>query len=274
MSTIQSRLSALLGSAWHVNQVAFVNQLALEIQGGNAAGIDPLTTTISTVGAGTLTAAALTGGIVNRTGSTAAYSDTTDTAVNIIAAMPNQNVGTSQIVHIENTVAFPETISAGAGVTVSGNAVVPPLSTGVFLMTIATAATVTLVGIGSVPLAQLPDAQYVTAAGQSTQLTGAQVAGAKYCVYDNTGTTPGNLQMPIATALVAAIPNAQVGQSYVLRIRNSSASANTATITTATGITLTGTMTIPQFQARDYIVTLTSLTTVTVQSVGITAANV
>jgi hypothetical protein len=52
-----------------------------------------------------------------------------------------------------------------------------------------------LFGVG----AALPNAQYTTAALQSAPMTGAQVAGAKVVVFDNTGTTPGNLQMPIAT---------------------------------------------------------------------------
>lgn len=129
----------------------------------------------------------------------------------------------------------------------------------------ATAAVWILVG-------QFADAQYATAAGQSALLTGAQVAGARSCVYDNTGTTPGNLQMPTAANLVAAIPGAYVGQSYILEIRNSSGSANTATITTNTGITLTGTMTIAQNVTRRFVVTLVSLTAVTVQSVGLSAA--
>ncbi len=118
----------------------------------------------------------------------------------------------------------------------------------------------------------LPDAKYSTAALQSATMTGAQVAGAKVVAFDNTGTTPANLQMPTAAAIVAAHPGAVVGQAYVLKIRNSSGSANTATITTNTGITLTGTMTIAQTVTREFIVTLVSLTAVTVQSIGISAA--
>jgi hypothetical protein len=116
-----------------------------------------------------------------------------------------------------------------------------------------------LFGVG----APLPNAQYTTAALQSAPMTGAQVAGAKVVVFDNTGTTPGNLQMPIATDLVAAIPGAAVGERYILKIRNSSGAANTATITTNTGITLVGTMTIAQNVTREFVVTLTSLTAVT-----------
>lgn len=122
------------------------------------------------------------------------------------------------------------------------------------------------------PYTVIPPAQYATAALQSATMTGAQVAGSRTCVFDNTGTTPGNLQMPTAAAIVAAISGAQAGLSYILKIRNSSGSANTATITTNTGITLTGTMTIAQNVTREFVVTLVSLTAVTVQSVGLSAA--
>lgn len=118
----------------------------------------------------------------------------------------------------------------------------------------------------------LPDAKYSTAALQSAAMTAAQVSGAKSVVFDNTGTTPGNLQMPTAAAIVANIAGAVVGQAYMLKIRNSAGAANTATITTNTGITLTGTMTIAQNVTREFVVTLVSLTAVTVQSVGLSAA--
>lgn len=225
-------------------------------------------TSLSTVGAGTVTAAGIAGGVTNRTGSTAAYTDTTDTAANIIAALPNANIGQSFVWTYYNNTLGVGTITGGSGVTVT-NGLVPPAQWAEFLVTYTAAATVTITAIAMGPNASLPYAQYSTAAGQSTLLTGAQVAGAAFTVYDNTGTTPGNLQFPTAANVVAAIPNAQIGMSYTLQIRNSSGSANTATITTNTNITLTGTMTIAQFATRTFIVTLTSLTTVTVQSVGL-----
>lgn len=239
-----------------------------------AVASNPSNTAIATVGDGTLTAAALIGGVITRSGSTAAYTDTTATAAQLLAELgSDEPVGKAQLVFIKNTVAFPETISGGAGVTVSGSAVVPPLSVGVFLLTYSAATpTFTLVGLGSLPIANLPAAQFSTAALESAAMTGPQVAGANVVNFLNTGTTPGNLQMPTATNLVAAIPNAQIGMSYMLNIRNGSGAANTATITTNTGITLTGTMTIAQNVTRTFVVTLTSLTAVTVQSMGISAA--
>lgn len=118
----------------------------------------------------------------------------------------------------------------------------------------------------------LKDAQYSTAALQSAVIPAANLAGAKVVAFENTGTTPANLQFDTAANIVAAIPNARVGAAYLLKIRNSSGSANTATITTNTGITLTGTMTIPQNTTREFLVTLTSLTAVAVNSLGTSAA--
>lgn len=116
------------------------------------------------------------------------------------------------------------------------------------------------------------DAQYTTAALQSAVIPAANLAGAKIVAFENTGTTPANLQFDTAANIVAAIPGARVGFGYLLKIRNSSSGANTATITTNTGITLTGTMTIPQNTTREFLVTLTSLTAVAVNSLGTSAA--
>lgn len=232
-----------------------------------------LNTNITTVGDGALTAAGLVGGVITRSGSVAAYTDTTATAAAILAALgADTPAGTSKLVFIKNTVAFPETLAAGAGVTLAGQGVIPGLSAGIFLLTMDSATAATLRGIAIVPLMSLPNAQFVTAALESATIAAASVAGANVCEHINTGTTPANLQFPAATDVVAAIPNAMVGFSYILEIRNGSGSANTATITTNTGITLTGTMTIAQNVTRRFIVTLTSLTAVTVQSMGISAA--
>lgn len=230
-------------------------------------------TNITTVGAGTLTAAALLGGVITRSGSTAAYTDTTATAAQIVAALgADTPVGTSRFVWIKNTVAFAQTLAAGSGVTLAGQGVIPPLSVGFFLLTVDSLTAVTLRGVSVASMVGLPPAQYATEALESGTIAAASVAGAQVCEFINTGTTPGNLQMPTAANLVAAIPNAAIGLSYILEIRNGSGAANTATITTNTGITLTGTMTIAQNVTRRFIVTLTSLTAVTVQSMGISAA--
>lgn len=100
--------------------------------------------------------------------------------------------------------------------------------------------------------------------------TGANVAGSKDHVLNLTGALGGaaNITMPTAANLVAAIPGASPGQTYRLRIINSSSGAFAWTVLTNAGITLTGTMTIAQNTWREFVVTLTSLTAVAVQSVG------
>lgn len=77
-------------------------------------------TSITTAGSGTLTAAALVGGHIARTGPSGGYTDTTDTATNILAAFPGARAGTSfEFTHM-NQVAQTCTFAAGTGVTLSG----------------------------------------------------------------------------------------------------------------------------------------------------------
>lgn len=77
---------------------------------------------ISTVGAGTWTAAAIANGLLRRTGPTGAYTDTTDTAANIIAAIKgnydtsNTLCGVAFELVVQNTVAYALTFAAGTGV--------------------------------------------------------------------------------------------------------------------------------------------------------------
>lgn len=116
------------------------------------------------------------------------------------------------------------------------------------------------------------DVQYTTLALQSAVIPALNLTGAKIVCFDNTGTTPGNLQVDTAANIIALIQGARVGMAYLLKIRNSSGSANTATITTNTGVTLTGTMTIPQNTTREFVVTITAAATLTIQSMGTGAA--
>jgi hypothetical protein len=88
------------------------------------------------------------------------------------------------------------------------------------------------------------------------QMTGALGAGA-------------DATLPLVTALVAGMPNASAGASYRLRITNASSANFDWTVVTNTGWTLGGTMTIAQNTWREFVVTITSLTTATLQSVAV-----
>lgn len=116
------------------------------------AGFWPTSTTsssLTTVGNGTLTAAILAGGVVTRTGPTTAFTDTTTTGALLDGAVdPNTAIGSSvEFIYYNNT-AFNATIAGATGITVSGNSVVPAFSTGRFLLTRTAAGTYTMVGLG------------------------------------------------------------------------------------------------------------------------------
>lgn len=141
----------------------------------------------------------------------------------------------------------------------------------------------TLAGVGS----SIPQQAYNTNSNASgtVTLTGAQCTGGSEEVWVNcTGTQAGAfaIDLPVvsgASSLVAAMTaaglNPVVGGTYILNVMNTCGSAETGTITTATGWTLTGTMTVAQNTYRKLLVTFTSLTAFAAQSLGeyaITAA--
>jgi hypothetical protein len=103
-------------------------------------------------------------------------------------------------------------------------------------------------------------------------LTAANVTGATGTVYlDMTGTFAGaaNIQLPTAAAVIADLSAQQsVGSTYILRVINPS--ADTLTITTNTGWTLgsNGSYALLTETFRDFLVTITSATTATLQDVG------
>lgn len=96
-------------------------------QGDLVCGGEVINGALTTVGAGTILGAMFATGILSRTGPTGAYTDTTDTAANIIAALfggiGNTGVqpGTTFRLTYINTVAFAMTLAAGTGVTLGSN---------------------------------------------------------------------------------------------------------------------------------------------------------
>jgi hypothetical protein len=92
-------------------------------------------TAIATVGAGTLTAAAITNGVIERTGPTAGYTDTFATAEQILQAAP-LNTGDSFSLMIRNTVAFAMTAAAGVGIVLGTNVDIPASNCREYLLTV------------------------------------------------------------------------------------------------------------------------------------------
>lgn len=254
-----------------VTNVGAISCTLSNTSSGTGSGVNELVTNLTTVGAGTVLAAAIVGGVVNRTGPTAAAVDTTDTAALIIAAVAGPFVGQSWGFTYYNNSLGACTLTAGVGVTVTGG-IVPGNMWARYVVTIATATTITMTAVAMGPNVALPASKYVTAAAQSATFAAGDLTGAAFVNYDNTGTTPGTLTTRTATLMFGDIPNCQIGYTYQLAIRNSSGSANTATIGAGTGVTLTGTMTIAQTVTRLFSVTFPSATTCTIQSMGILAA--
>lgn len=223
-------------------------------------------TAISTVGAGTLTAAALVGAVITRSGSTAAYTDTTGTAVDIIAALPNANIGQSWEVTIKNTVPFAQTLAAGAGVTLSGQGIIPPNSAGRFLLTYSGAGAVTMVGLAMVPLTTGPllVSTALSTVGAGT-ITAAGIAGGVTnrtgSVADFTDTTD------TAANIIAARPNANIGESWEYTYYNNT--LGTATITGGTGVNGAGSAgLVPATMWARYLVTYTAAATITMVQIA------
>jgi hypothetical protein len=116
-------------------------------------------TSLSSIGAGTITAAGIAGGLVQRSGSQSNtnFADTTDSVTNIFGAVPNASVGQSWLFVYENQTNAAATIGGAASVTVSGITVVPPGTWVGYLVTLATSSTVTMVGFQAGPnVAQQP----------------------------------------------------------------------------------------------------------------------
>lgn len=186
-------------------------------------GLPVANTAITTVGNGTLTAAALVGGLITRTGPTGAYSDTTATAAAIVAAINGAFIGQSFEVYIKNGTAFAQTLLAGSGVTLPTAVVIPANSVGQYLVTLTNLSAVTLTHITTPLIQDITPAQFTTGALSVGTLAAGAITGAAFVVLQNTGATPGAQTTRTAAQMLADFPAARVGLSYMLRIVNTGA---------------------------------------------------
>jgi hypothetical protein len=333
-------------------------QYLSQLQSGGAATYGSWTlATVNNAAGTTVTAGNMVGVLETRTGA-AAVSDTTDTALNIIGAIPFAGIGSQALWEIQNQNTGLLTLVGGTNVTLAGQTVVPinqtwigqinvatgnigsatvvqqgagysstavptvtiaggscsgvtatatvppganyvsgititgagsacatpslvtctigaPTASGPTVQATCTAnvvpTNVTITGYTTVPAASLPNTQFTALSGGTPlTLTGANMAGANSVIINLTNTLggAGTLNSATAAQIIAAWPNAQIGESYLMRVINSSAGAFAWTLTTATGVTLTGTMSIAQNTWRDFQVTMTGAATVTIQQIG------
>ncbi len=119
-----------------------------------------------------------------------------------------------------------------------------------------------------------PNAAYNTnSATAATTLTGAQMTGGFANVaLAMTGALAAAADATTDTAanIIAAVPVSQryVGFTYVLRVINESSGAFAWTVVGGTGVTVTGTATVAQNTWREFMVSIATTTTVTLQSIG------
>lgn len=125
--------------------VGFINNMHQKLNGaeiGAAVSRVGQVQALTTVGAGTLTAALLQpGGVIARTGPVGGYADTLATGAQMDAAYPEVDIGESFKVRYSNRVAQICTLTASAGMTAAGGTVVAiPASTTVDIILTRTAA--------------------------------------------------------------------------------------------------------------------------------------
>ncbi len=183
-----------------------------------------------------------------------------------------QALSAGQIIWLTNAAGNPVQHFANGSETINGFASATGVTLPVGFVGYAVANSATTWLIPALPSAATNVVYNTNAATSGTTLTGANISGANQKVVLNlTGTLGGgaNAQLPTVANLVSAIPNAAAGQSYELRVINSSSANFDWAITTNTGWTLSGTMTaIAQNTWRDFLVTLTTTSAAVLRTVG------
>ncbi len=257
---------------------------AVEFAGGPILGRITATTD-ATAGANTWSAAEMLGGLLLRDPAGADRSDVTDTATNITTALVDAGIssgniaGTSFEFTIRNTADANETITltAGEGITLSGNMTIPWNCSKRFACIMATATTCTIyavadaVEIGGAPRIFNTELTTDTTAGAVTY-TAAQLLGGLILRDPNGGArsdvTPTGTQ--IQTALVDAGVSAGniVGKTFTFTILNTANAAETITLTNGAGVTMSGNCTIAQLYGNTFLCRMTAANTATIYDLG------
>lgn len=222
-------------------------------------GSNPAITALTTVGAGTITAAGIVGGVTSRGGTqVAVFTDTTATAAQIISAMGDSlPTGSAFYWTYMNGTSYNATLAAGSGVTLSGNTVVPKLTWAQYLVTKTSGSAVSVVFVQGGQLSPLPASQFTADNGEGTTVGPTGLVGSQLNTVNLTGTNPAARPIGPASDLIAAIPNARVGMSFQTEVRNPS--ANSCTLSGLTGVQIVGTASIATATSRLFQVDVPSL---------------
>ncbi len=234
----------------------------------NSEVTDIVNTAISTVGNGTLTAAALVGGVITRTGPVAVFTDTTATGAQLYTALGSLT-SVSFVTRIKNTTAFAQTLAGGTGVTLPASIIIPANSIGTYLVTINTTSTATFVHISTTLLTNnAPEIITTLSTVGAGTITAIGIAGG---VTSRTGSqtgTPFTDTTATADLIIAAQPNAHIGVSWEYTYINGTDAV--ATIAGDTGVTPSGITTVNPNMVAKFLVTYTAASTITL--VGMSTA--
>lgn len=223
--------------------------------------------TLTTVGAGSLLAAAILTTDTLRSGPTSVFTDTTVAASVIQAAWSGGVTGSSFRWTYQNSTAFNATIVAGSGITLSpATVVVPANTTANFLVVWTGTNTITMYLISLSESTPLPNAKYVTSSVTVGTMTAGLITGARKTNWTQTGATPGAQTTRTAAQMLADTPNGKVGSTWIARIANTG--VGVLTVTADASVTLTGTATVAQNTWSEYLLTILTATTASMQYVG------
>lgn len=112
---------------------------------------------------------------------------------------------------------------------------------------------------------------YVALTSDSPTLTVAQMVNG--IVQVSGQSTAQNVTTPIAAALIAAIPNCQVGSSFEFTLQNLNTNSGDVTIVAGSGVTLTGATTVPRNHTQFYRGIVTNVSAPAVRFVGLMTAH-
>lgn len=224
-------------------------------------------TPITTVGSGVLTAAGLVGGLIVRSGPIANYTDTTDTAVAIVAALPGLIVGSTFDIRIKNNTAFLQTLAAGTGVTLPSTMMIPPLSIGIYYGTVTSATAINVTHFNTTAFTDsifttVPAITALSTVGAGTLLAAAIRTG----YISRTGaqnSSPFTDTTDGANNIITSSPGLanRVGAAVTCTYTNFTNAP--ATIAAGSGVTVSNITVIPPNSFADYIITYTAASTIT-----------
>lgn len=231
-------------------------------------------TSITTVGNGTLTAAGLVGGQIVRTGPVADYSDTTATAAQIIAALPALLVGGSFNILIKNATAFTQTIVAGSGVTLPLTIIVPAYSVSNYIATVASSSSVVLTHIDTTPVSTgtfytAPSITTLSTVGAGTILAANFVGGYTMRSGSQAGVAFTDTTDTAANIIAGngSLVN-KIGTGVPYYYGNTTNAV--ATVQGGTGVTVSGITVVPAGTVAAYLLKYTAAATITMVGIGLT----